>query len=53
VWNDVQRQFVAIAQQQMQVFKPALAAPLYDSDYISRMEEYVAAIPNRLCAISL
>jgi len=41
---DVQRQLVAIAQQQTQVFKPALVAPLYDSNYISRMEEYVGAI---------
>jgi hypothetical protein len=41
---NVQRQLIAIAQQQTQAFKPALAAPLYDSHYISHMEEYVGAI---------
>ncbi|KAM3579667.1 hypothetical protein VKS41_007754 [Umbelopsis sp. WA50703] len=41
---NVQRQLVAIAQQQTRVFKPALTAPLYDSNFILQMEEHVGAI---------
>jgi hypothetical protein len=41
---NIQRQLVTIAQQQTQVFKPAKVAPLYDSNYILRMEQYVGAI---------
>ncbi|KAG2176178.1 hypothetical protein INT43_005411 [Umbelopsis isabellina] len=39
----VQRQVVNVAHQKTQVFMPELTVSLHDSDYISRMEEYVGA----------